>query len=468
MPVFDSDRFPILAYVDLETTGTRPKGDRITEIAIIRVEHGEEVARWSSLVDPEVPIPEYIKSLTGIDDAMVRSAPAFGQLLDDVQDLFKDATLVAHNANFDAGFLRHAFERHGQPFDYPVLCTVKLSRRLYPSLKRHGLDALMVIHGLDEEGDRHRAMTDTALLPQLVQCCVNEHGVDQVEAAFAAQTQRTSLPSQLDESLLNEMPKSPGVYLFYGDKNSLLYVGKSVDIRSRVMSHFSDAKRNDKEQRLSQAVRDIQWQSTSGELSALLLESRMVKELSPIYNRRLRRHKSLFSWYWAFDDKAPKLLDLAKDEQHDFEYQYGLYRNPSAATKALRSTADEHELCKKVLGLEKGKGACFAYQLKKCKGACVGDEPIMQHNLRVAEVLLPMKLEGWPYDGPIAVEEHNVEQDLHHYLVFDQWRYMGEFDWETDRDAMLNAEPETLDLDTYKILRSYLKKHSHQIKNLWA
>ncbi|MGA0975121.1 MAG: hypothetical protein ACO3SI_07160, partial [Sedimenticolaceae bacterium] len=73
-----------------------------------------------------------------------------------------------------------------------------------------------------------------------------------------------------------------------------------------------------------------------------------------------------------------------------------------------------------------------------------------------------------PYDGPIAVEEHNIEQDLHHYLVFDQWRYMGEFDWETDRDAMLNAEPETLDLDTYKILRSYLKKHSHQIKNLWA
>ncbi|MGA0974506.1 MAG: nucleotide excision repair endonuclease, partial [Sedimenticolaceae bacterium] len=153
----------------------------------------------------------------------------------------------------------------------------------------------MAIHGLDEEGDRHRAMTDTALLPQLVQCCVNEHGVDQVEAAFSAQTQRTSLPSQLDESLLNEMPKSPGVYLFYGDKNSLLYVGKSVDIRSRVMSHFSDAKRNDKEQRLSQAVRDIQWQSTSGELSALLLESRMVKELSPSYNRRLRLPKSIIT-----------------------------------------------------------------------------------------------------------------------------------------------------------------------------
>ena len=167
--------FPVLAYVDLETTGTSTTSDRITEVAIVRTEHGELTERWSSLVDPGVPIPDHIQQLTGITGGMVGGAPAIGQLLPEVQRLLDGAALVAHNARFDTGFLRHEFRRRELSFDYPVLCTVRLSRALYPQHRHYNLDALIHRHDLSVS-DRHRAMADARVLPQLVERIAAEHG----------------------------------------------------------------------------------------------------------------------------------------------------------------------------------------------------------------------------------------------------------------------------------------------------
>ena len=456
--------FDTLAYVDLETTGTRPTSDRITEVAIVRTEQGEVVERWSSLVDPEVPIPDPIQQLTGITDSMVADAPTIGQLLPEIARLLAGAALVAHNARFDAGFLRQAFKRSGLDFDVPVLCTVRLSRALYPQHRRHNLDSLMQRHGLACEA-RHRAMGDALVLPRLVERMADEHGWEALHAAFAAQLKRESLPMHLDAALLERLPRGPGVYLFHGDKGIPLYVGKSVDIRSRVLSHFSDAKRSDKELRMSQEVRDIDWISTGGELSALLREAQLVKQLSPIFNRQLRRHKSLFSWHWKLGEgRLPELLDLA-DEQNlkrPLGDQFGLFRNRKAAEKTLRELASEHGLCLKTLGIEKGKGPCFAYQLKRCRGACVGEESPMQHELRLGQALLPLRVEDWPYRHPIGVIEENREAGIAQMLVLDQWRVLDCVDGQGNSlpDAFT---PGGLNLDVYKILVRYLKSGKARI-----
>lgn len=461
-------QFPILAYVDLETTGTHTGVDSITEVAIVRTEHGKVTERWSSLVDPGVPIPDPIQQLTGITDAMVAGAPDIGQLLPEIQRLLNGAALVAHNARFDAGFLRRAFRRRDQRFDYPVLCTVRLSRALYPQHRRHNLDALIQRHGLSVE-NRHRAMTDAKILPELVGRMAEEHGWETIEAQFASQLKRQSLPVHLDAELLDRLPRGPGVYLFLGERDTPLYVGKSIDLRSRVLSHFSDAKRSDKELRMSQEVRDIQWIRTGGELSALIREAELVKQLSPIFNRRLRRHKSLFSWYWKFGDPdGLRLLDLAAGEAPpSLDDQYGLFRNRKAAEKALRAAAEGRGLCLKTLGIEKGRGPCFAYQLKRCRGACVGEEPRLQHDLRLAEALLPMRVKAWPYPHPVGVVEENSHANIAHMLVIDQWRLIACVDAEeTFKQGGDDSEGLPLDLDTYKILVRYLESGKGKLLHL--
>src|SRR6478735_8480671 len=147
------------AFVDLETTGTRAEADRITEIGIVRVDVHEgvaqQVAEWSTLVDPEVPIPSAIQVLTGITDAMVASAPTFSTIAGDVSQMLAGRVFVAHNARFDYGFLKHAFARLERPFAARVLCTVRLSRRLFPEVDGHGPDALIARHSLTVS-DRHR------------------------------------------------------------------------------------------------------------------------------------------------------------------------------------------------------------------------------------------------------------------------------------------------------------------------
>lgn len=458
--------FGTLAFVDLETTGTRPASDRITEVAIVRTEQGEVVERWSSLVDPEVPIPGQIQQLTGITDAMVADAPTIGQLLPEIAGLLQGAVLVAHNAPFDAGFLRHAFRRAGLDFDLPVLCTVRLSRELYPQHRHHNLDALLQRHGL-ACGARHRAMGDAAVLPRLLEVFVAEHGWERVHASFAAQARRESLPPHIDPALLQRLPRGPGVYLFYGERRVPLYVGKSVDIRSRVLSHFSDAKRSDKELRLSQEVRDIEWISTGGELGALLREQQLVKELCPVFNRRLRRHKSLFSWHWRLGGgRPPQLLDLGEASETVLD-QFGLYRNRKTAETGLRELATEHSLCLKTLGVEKGRGPCFAYQLKRCRGACVGEESPLQHDMRLAQALLPLRVEDWPYPHPVGVIEENRAAGISQMLVLDQWRVIDcrDRDGESLPDAFA---PGGLNLDVYKILVRHLKSGKARIVPLDA
>src|SRR5215831_18011799 len=202
---------PAIAFVDLETTGTTALGDRVTEIGIVRVDAGSEVSEWSSLVNPERSIPAGVQALTGITNAMVAGAPVFRAIADDIADRIAGSVMVAHNARFDYGFLKHEFARLGRAFTAKVLCTVKLSRRLYPEASRHNLDAVIERHALPA-ADRHRALGDARILWAFVQALYRERSDDDIEAAIRRVLKTPSLPPQLPPDALEAIPEAPGVY----------------------------------------------------------------------------------------------------------------------------------------------------------------------------------------------------------------------------------------------------------------
>ena len=246
------------------------------------------------------------------------------------------------------------------------------------------------------------------------------------------------------------------MYLFYGEGSIPLYVGKSVTMRTRVMSHFQASTKVAREMRILQEIRRIEWRETAGELGALLLESRLVKELQPIHNRLLRREKQLTSWKLHDDPATRPLLQLVRlDEVNaaDMGQLYGAYRSKRQAMDALRTLCETHQLCPNALGLESGKGACFASQIGRCKGVCAGREVPALHRVRLQMALAEHRLQAWPHPGRMGIREHNPltgRTDIH---VFDQWCHVATVhDDDALQDAISARQPLAFDLDTYRLL----------------
>lgn len=454
---------PCYVLLDLETTGGNATVDRITEIAAVRVENGKEVARWSTLVNPGVRIPPFIQSLTGISDAMVASAPAFEDVARQLLDFLDGAVLVAHNVRFDHGFIVNELQRLERRLQIKTLCTVRLSRALYPHFKGHGLDAILARHGLHTLA-RHRAMGDVEVVMAWLDIARAELGNAALEQAARHLLQGSaSLPPQL-ETALHDIPDTPGVYLMYGEGPLPLYIGKSVTIRKRVLSHFQASARVAKEMRLLQEVRRVEWRQTAGELGALLLESRLVKEMQPVLNRRLRSEKQLCAWRLADDPSTRPLLELVRIDEVDVSglaQLYGVYRSKRQALESLRERADQNALCPQALGLESGKGACFACQIGRCKGVCAGRESPAVHHLRLQLALSAQRLQAWPYPGRVALREHDARSGRTDVHVFDQWCHLATVHDTADLDSVLagsrHAAPLAFDLDTYRLLLKHLQ-----------
>src|SRR5690348_8858355 len=361
---------PAIAFVDLETTVTTSTGDRITEIGIVRVADGEFLDEWSTLVNPERSIPEDIRVLTGITNEMVRDAPTFSELRREVFERLEGHVLVAHNARFDYGFLRNEFRRFEMKYTADVLCTVRLSRRMYPEAVGHGLDALIARHGLQDaftageapRTGRHSALGDARAIWRFVQMLYRDRDAAEIEAAVRRLLKIPSLPPQLAPDALEDLPEAPGVYRFYGVSDLPLYIGKSVNLRSRIRSHFSSDYRSANDVRISSEIRRIEVEETAGELGALLKEARLVKELLPLHNHRLRR-KMNACFVRLPDLGSPPEILLAKDidwnsRAADAETLFGPFATKQHVKAMLEEIAGEHGLCWRLLGWEKRGGPC--------------------------------------------------------------------------------------------------------------
>lgn len=442
------------AFLDIETTGGSASFDRITEIGIRFWRDGEVVGEWQTLLNPETTISPFIEQLTGITNAMVADAPCFDEVADELRQQLEGKVFVAHNARFDYGFIKSEYRRLGQAFSAKVLCTVKLSRRLYSEFRRHNMDALIARHNLAQV-QRHRAMGDVAAMLEFFTHCLAEKGAARVADAVRELLQRPSIPSHLPHDVLLDLPPGPGVYRFYGENEVLLYVGKSTNIQQRVASHFSGDHGSSRGIRMSESLRRVEYSETAGELGALLLELKQIKTLAPVYNRRSRAAKQLLSIELVANSDGYLQARLVREiEPHRLGDYYGLFRSKGAAEAALKGIAAKNELCNQLLGLEAASdGACFQRALGRCQGACDGGEDMVRYNLRMQIAFHNLRLTTWPWAGLVGIVERSRDGGRTDILVIYNWMHIATVHSE-DELAELSFVDQSVsfDLDSYRLV----------------
>ncbi|OGG09560.1 hypothetical protein A2154_01370, partial [Candidatus Gottesmanbacteria bacterium RBG_16_43_7] len=463
--------FPrVMTFVDIETTGLYPPRDRIIEIGILRVESGKIRQTFQSLVNPQIAVSGFITDLTGISQNHLKRAPTFIDISQQVKNLFDKSIFIAHNVRFDYTFIREEFQRIGIPFKAQQLCTVRLFKQLVPGKRRYNLDELIAHFELTCP-NRHRAFDDAQVLWNFYTKAANTFPKKTIARAIQKASHRLSLPSGITEQKIDALPQSPGVYIFWGDSPIPLYIGKSKNIRTRVLSHFASDTKRVFEMKLKLAVVDIEAITTAGELSALILESELIKKYAPLYNKLLRYRRRLLLAKKSFTSKnylqvtAVTVTSIDPNNNHNI---LGLYKSKRQMTDYLYQTATEYNLCPKLMGLENARGACFHYQLQSCRGACIGKEPAAAYNLRFMNAFKTSLYKPWPFPGPVLVCEKGEAKSAGY--IIDKWCLLGKAQWDENGSLDISKPEYKFDADVYKILVRFLtrSKSDVQIRNIEA
>ena len=443
-----------LIFVDVETTGVNFSTDRIIEIGIVKSQNGEILETYESLVNPDRQISPFIAKLTGISQHDLSNAPKFAQIQEEVGELISDNVIVAHNASFDYGFLSSEFSGTGVDFTNPYLCSVSLSRMLFPSERRHGLDKIIERFELEVEA-RHRALADAKAIHLFFTELSKKFTKKELEAAIKRLLRKRNTLASGKERYA-DLPKSSGIYIFYDELKHPLYIGKSVNIKNRVRSHFKGD-----HSYFAGRVKKIETIPTAGELGALIRESVLIKNSYPVYNVQLRHNRSFLILKREVDKdgfinlKPSELPDITTQ---DFETFFGIFKSRKSLEQILVRMAKSCRLCYRYLGLDKSKNSCFSYQLGICSGACAGKEEARTHNGRLLKAFSDYQVIRWPYPGAIEITEKNGE--LEETFTVDNWCLVKTSSTELQLDK---SDKLTFDMDIYKILKRYL--HNSKNKN---
>ena len=364
------------AIVDIETTGLSPSNEKITEIAIYIHDGHKIVDEFSTLINPEKKIPYRIIHMTGINNQMVESAPKFYEVAKQIVEFTDVKIIVGHNVRFDYGFIRNEFKSLGYNYERKTLDTVKLSRKLIPGRKSYSLGKLCKDLEI-ENSARHRAAGDAMATTKLFELLLSIEGTPE-------DINLNGVQSGLNKSLVQDLPTSAGVYYFYDKDKELIYVGKSINIHDRVLSHLNN-NLHKKAIEMKNRLADVDFQITGSELIALLLESDEIKKNQPRYNQSQKRTYFNYGLYSFEDDDGYQNLKIIRliDELSPLYTYSSLHEGK----EHLTNLCDEFNLCQKLCGLYDTDGKCFHYQIHGCKGACVGEELPAEYNARVRESL---------------------------------------------------------------------------------
>ena len=447
--------YPVV-FVDIETTGGSYRNSRVLEVAAIRYESGEVVQEFSTLINPETYIPSSITSLTGITEADIIDAPKFEDIADELYEVLSGAIFIAHNVRFDYSFLKNEFAHVGIDLSVKLLCTVRLSRALYSQHTGHSLAKLIERHNIPVAA-RHRALDDARAIHYFSELAYDEHGPVTFREAVDKQLRTQYMPPHLNIEEISEVENVPGVYVFENEMHQPLYIGKSINLKKRILSHFQD--RSSRELKMSQNIYHVRTIPTGSELAALILESKMVKELMPLFNRKLRR---VSSYALLVKDETDGYATVsvksgAVNADTDLTKVYGLYETRTKAKKQLELLTKTFQLCPKLMGLEKAKHACFSYSLGKCKGACVGKESQVLYNRRFEIALERNKLAAWPYSSAVAIPldaENNG-------VVINNWMIQGFYS--AGNVNLLEWYDVNFDVDEYKIIRRFIRENAARL-----
>lgn len=456
--------FDNLAIVDVETTGGNPIRDRIIEIGIIRIQGGAITEEFETLINPNCYIPPQISMLTGISPGDLETAPSFRAVYEDIYRLLDGAVFVAHNVRFDYGFVKSEMNRLEKPYSAKQLCTAKLSRRLFPKYRHHNLDSIMERFTISCVA-RHRAMGDAKVLWEFLKKLTPLIDTELLNSTIRSVSKDAVLPPGISRDVVERIPESPGVYSFYNAEGTVLYIGKSINLKDRILSHFASASTDPKEARIYTTIASLEYTVTNGELGALLEESRLIKQYKPLYNRQLRETQGIV--VCKKSQRSDGYFTVSLEEKkaicpEEVPYILSVFRTMKQAKTHLHDLAAQFSLCKKMLGIEKTTGACFGFQLKTCHGACIRKEIPAKHNMRFIGAFKKTKVKQWPFAGMIAIHEGDTTHLVSH------WCYLGIQSDDRLAHHTDNENTYTFDYDTYKILSRFILNPSSQkyIKNI--
>lgn len=377
------------AILDIETTGGQYNEEGITEIAIYKYDGHEVVDQFISLVNPEKPIQPFVVKLTGINNAMLRSAPKFYEVAKRIVEITEGCVLVAHNAGFDYRVLRTEFDRLGYVFERQSLCTVELSQKLLPEQPSHSLGKLVRALGIPMS-DRHRATGDALATVQLFKLLLAKDVEKEIVKQLIKTEGKKGMAPKLTD-LLNSVPSVTGLYYIYKEDGSLIYLGKSRNIKKRLNQHFTGM--SSKSKKIQRQAFSVQYEETGSELIALLKECQEIKVNKPVYNRAQKKTLYPYSLYCTRNSDGYLCLSIQKSDARKKEIT--VFAGPAEARNSLIKITEKYNLCNKLNGLEaSGEGLCFGYSLGSCNGACGNNEAIEEYNLRVNDFIANNSFHG--------------------------------------------------------------------------
>ncbi|WP_338645179.1 exonuclease domain-containing protein [Flavobacterium sp. KS-LB2] len=365
------------AILDIETTGGQFNEEGITEIAIYKFDGHEVVDQFISLVNPEIPIQPFVVKLTGINNAMLQSAPKFFEVAKRIIEMTNDCIIVAHNASFDYRILRTEFRRLGYDFEARTICTVELSKKLLPEQPSHSLGKLVRALGIPM-ADRHRASGDALATVKLFKILLEKDLEKEIVKDFIKlEIEKGIAPKLLD--IVAGLPAKTGIYYIHNEKGNLIYIGKSRNIKKRINQHFTGTSAKCK--KIQAEVFTVTYDETGSELIALLKESEEIKINKPIYNRAQRKSIFQLALYAEKDEKGYLNLKLQKADGRKKEITS--FTSLQEGKNALFRITSHYNLCQKLTGLYVSKTNCFQYAIKECDGACIGEVSPEEYNTRV-------------------------------------------------------------------------------------
>lgn len=439
------------SIIDIETTGLSPNYGKITEIAIY-VHDGEKVVdEFTTLLNPEIDIPYRITQLTGINNKMVRDCPKFYEVAKRIVEMTEDTVFVAHNVHFDYNFIRSEYRALGYDYQRKKICTAKLSRKLLPGRRSYSLGKLCQELGIVNP-NRHRAFGDAQATLRLFEILLKvEKNVGELSLH--------GLNTSLDRDLITKLPQEPGVYYFYNDSGSIIYIGKSINIHDRVLSHLTN-NTSKRAIEMRNDIADIGYELTGNELIALLLESNEIKTHLPRYNKAQRRSAFTAGLYYYKDDDG--YLRLKIDKNNLDENPLTSFTSVLAAKSHLFTLAEAFSLCQKLCGLFETKGACFQYNIHKCNGACIGKESPAIYNTRVLQAIEPYRFE----EKNFIIIDKGRSPGEKSVVIVENGKYLGhgfvdyEYNGSIQPDMLKECIKHYPDhRDVKQILRSYVKRN---------
>ncbi|MBN2669294.1 MAG: GIY-YIG nuclease family protein [Bacteroidales bacterium] len=443
------------AIVDIETTGGNAVTGKITEVAIFVYQNGEIIDSLESLINPEQNIPYFIASLTGIDNAMVANSPRFFELAKAIIKITEETIFVAHNVNFDYGFFKEEFKQLGYDYQRKTLDTVQLARKILPGHSSYSLGKLCQSVGLNIE-NRHRASGDAKATVELFDLLVKTNAL-QVEKALTKHQLRYEHPF-LSAKTVDALPETSGIYCFKNSEEQIIYIGKSINIRQRVISHLNNTATK-KNLRMLDEIKDIGFRETGSELIALLEESNAIKLHKPKYNRMLTKSKFSFGLIWYYNDFGYICFKLERIGKST-DVPLITFSTLKQGKQIVDSLCVKYSLCRKLCGLDDSAGACFYHPIGECKGACVNKETHSDYNSRAIKVVQKFAFQE---DHFIIIDRGRNEKEKS-VVYIKASSYYGHAYVSSDlinNIELLKAKIPKLDnnRDTQRIVSSYMNKH---------